>query len=69
MTISRILYAVHWAGISTSLLDIRLQVEFKDQNMDKHPLEIYHSISTLYADPMMDSVELCISYGKFPRDA
>ena len=28
--------------ITTTLLDIRLQVEVKDQNMDKHPLGIYH---------------------------
>ena len=40
-----------------------------DQNMVKHPLGIYHSISTLYADLMMNSVTLCVSYGKFPRDA
>ena len=50
-------------------LDIRLQVEVKDQNMVKHPLGIYHRISTLYADPMMNSVELCISDGKLPKDA
>ena len=50
-------------------LDSRLQVEVKHQNMVKHLLGIYHKISTLYADPMMNSVELCISYGKFPRDA
>ena len=50
-------------------LDIRLQVEVKDQNMIKHPLGIYHRISALYADHMMNSVGLCISYGKFPRDA
>ena len=24
------------------MLDIRLQVEVKDQNMDKHPLGMYH---------------------------
>ena len=37
--------------------------------MDKHPLGIRYSISTPNADPMMNSVELGISYGKFPRDA
>ena len=52
-----------------STLDIRLQVEVKDQNLVKLSLGIYHGILTLYADPMMNSVELCISYGKFPRDA
>ena len=51
------------------VLDIRLQVEVKDQNMVKYPLEIYHRFSTLYVDPMMNSVELCISYGKYLRDA
>ena len=35
------------------LLDIRLQVEVKDQNMVKHPLGIYNRISILYADPMV----------------
>ena len=50
---------------SFGVLDIRLQEEVKDQNMDKHPLGIYHSISTLYADLMMNSVTLCISYGRF----
>ena len=51
------------------MLDIRLQVEVKDQDMVKHSLGIYKGISTLYADPMMNSVELCISYGKCQRDA
>ena len=51
------------------MLDVRLQVEVTEQNMDKHPFGIHHSISTLYADPMMNSVELCISYGKLPREA
>ena len=55
-------------GIDTQL-DIRLQVDVKDQNMVKHALGIFHRISTLDADPMMNSVELCISYGKFPRNA
>ena len=50
-------------------LDIRSQVEVKDQNMAKHPLGIYHGISTLYADLMMNSVMLSMFYGKFPRDA
>ena len=50
-------------------LDIRLQVEVKDQNMLKPPLGIYHSISTLYADPMTNSIALCISYGEFSKDA
>ena len=50
-------------------LEIRLQVEVRDQNMVKRPLGIYHRISTLYADPMMHSVELCISYSKFSRNA
>ena len=44
-------------------------MEVKDQNMDKHPLGIYHSISTLYVDLMMNSVPFCISCGKFQRDA
>ena len=60
-----IYFKMQFAGNVT----VRLQVEVKDQNMVKLPLGIYHSISTLYADPMMNSVALCISYGKFPRDA
>ena len=51
------------------MLDIRLQLEVKDQNMVKHPLGIYNRISTLCAHPVMNSVEFCISYGKYPRDA
>ena len=31
------------------MLDIRLQVEVKARNMVKHPLGIYHWISTPYA--------------------
>ena len=56
-------------SFQTNKLDIRLQVEVKDQKMDKHALGIYHRISTQYADPVMNSVELCISYGEFPRVA
>ena len=37
--------------------------------MVKHSSDIYHRISRLYADPVMNSVEFCISYGEFPRGA
>ena len=51
------------------MLDMTDKVEVKNQNMAKHPMVIYHMISTQYVDPMMHSIELCISYGKYLWDA
>ena len=62
-------YSITSKARCDTTIDIRLQVDVKDQNMDKHPLGIYHSISTQYGDLMMNSVTLCISHGKLPRNA
>ena len=45
-----------------AMLDVRLKLEIKDQNMVKHSLGIYHGISTLHADLSKNSVEMCHAY-------
>ena len=59
----------HFDIFELALLDVRLQVDVIDQNIVKHPLGMYRRISTPYADPITISVGMCVSYGKYQRDA
>ena len=54
---------------ASAQLDVRLQVEVKDQNMVKHPAGIYHRKYTTQRNSSWDLHTVSKSYGKFPRDA